>query len=76
MNAEGGKAIGKCYGSVTVGARGQVVIPTKVRKELDIEAKTKLLVFECFQGKGLLFIKWETMARLVSLAHEDNFDSE
>ena len=76
MKAEGVKTVGKCYGSVTVGTRGQVVIPAKARKELGIEAKKKLLVFECLQGKGLLLMKWETIAQLVSLTHKDNSDSE
>lgn len=36
----------KCYGSVTVGERGQVVIPAEAREELEIEAGEKLLVFK------------------------------
>jgi AbrB family looped-hinge helix DNA binding protein len=32
------------YGSTTVGERGQVVIPAKARKDMDITPSTKLLV--------------------------------
>ena len=47
MNVEGEKAIGICYGTGTINARGQLVIPAKARKELGIVGKTKLLVFGC-----------------------------
>ena len=36
---------GKTYGAVTVGERGQLVIPSDLRKELKIKAGDKLMVF-------------------------------
>ncbi len=36
---------GKCYGSTTVSERGQVVIPAEARREMGLEAGTKLLIF-------------------------------
>jgi len=32
------------YGSVTVGERGQIVLPSKLRKEFEIKAGDKILV--------------------------------
>lgn len=36
----------KFYGSVTVGERGQIVIPAEAREELGLKAGEKLLVFK------------------------------
>ncbi len=35
----------KFYGSVTVSQRGQIVIPAEARRDFDIDAGDKLLVF-------------------------------
>ena len=35
----------KFYGSVTVSERGQIVIPAEARKDFDVKAGDKLLVF-------------------------------
>ena len=40
------------YGTVTVGARGQVVIPTKVRKVRKIEPGDKLIVISGPPGRA------------------------
>ena len=49
------------YGSVTVCERGQVVIPSKARREKDIEPGDKLLVFGHPVGHGLIFLKVDTI---------------
>jgi AbrB family looped-hinge helix DNA binding protein len=36
---------GKAYGSVTVGERGQIVIPSQLRKALNIKSTDQLMVF-------------------------------
>ena len=36
---------GKAYGSVTVGERGQLVIPAELRKALNIKSGDQLMVF-------------------------------
>ncbi|MCD6330655.1 MAG: AbrB/MazE/SpoVT family DNA-binding domain-containing protein [Thermoplasmata archaeon] len=41
------------YGSVTVGERGQIVLPSKLRKEFEIKAGDKILVL----GRKL-YEKW------------------
>ena len=36
---------GKVYGAATVGERGQLVIPADLRKDLDIKAGDRLMIF-------------------------------
>ncbi|MFH1031739.1 MAG: AbrB/MazE/SpoVT family DNA-binding domain-containing protein [Chloroflexota bacterium] len=60
----------KCFGSATVGARGQVVIPANARKELDIEAGTTLLVFMGPAGNGLLIFKADAVEQIINIASE------
>ena len=38
----------RCFGSTTVGPKGQVVIPANARKELGIDTGATLLAFEFF----------------------------
>ena len=47
------------YGSVTVGERGQVVIPAEARTQLGIEAGDKLLVMRDPKVNGLMVCKLE-----------------
>jgi len=54
------------YGAVTVGERGQVVIPAEARKDQEIEPATKLLVFTDAHHHGLLLIKADDIHSLVS----------
>lgn len=56
---------GKCYGSATVGPRGQIVIPSQARKELGIEAGSTLLVFAHPMAEGLWLMKAEMVEELV-----------
>ena len=57
----------KCFGSATVGSRGQVVIPAHARKELDIEVGATLLVFSGPGGKGLVLFKADSVEQLVKM---------
>ena len=61
------RAVGKCFGSTVVGPRGQLVIPVEARKELGIDIGTKLLVFNHFQGRGLIFVKVEDVEELLNV---------
>jgi len=67
MEQESGHVVGKCFGSTVVGPRGQLVIPVEARKELGVDAGTKLLVFSHFNGKGLVFVKVEAVGGLLNL---------
>jgi AbrB family looped-hinge helix DNA binding protein len=44
------------YGAVTMGERGQVVIPAQARKKLGIEPGDKLLVHAASSGHALVLI--------------------
>lgn len=59
--------IGRCYGTTAVGPRGQLVIPVEARKELGIDAGSKLLVFGHFKGQGLIFVKVEVAEELLNI---------
>jgi len=63
----GHRSLGKCFGSTTLSGRGQVVIPGAARRELGLEAGTRLLVFESEgrAGTGLLLMPAETVADFV-----------
>ncbi len=50
-------SIEECFfGSVTLGERGQVVIPAEARKELNIQPGDKLLVFRHPFDKSMLML--------------------
>jgi bifunctional DNA-binding transcriptional regulator/antitoxin component of YhaV-PrlF toxin-antitoxin module len=61
------RAIGRCFGSTTVGPRGQLVIPVEARKELSIDVGSKLLVFSHFGNRGLIFVKVEAVEELLNI---------
>jgi bifunctional DNA-binding transcriptional regulator/antitoxin component of YhaV-PrlF toxin-antitoxin module len=61
------RAVGKCFGSTTVGPRGQLVIPVEARKEMGIDVGTRLLAFSHFQGRGLIFVKVEAVEELLNI---------
>ena len=67
MEQAGRQIVGKCFGSTVVGHRGQLVIPVEARKELGMDAGTKLLVFGHFGGRGLLFVKVEAVEELLNV---------
>lgn len=55
------------YGAVTVGERGQIVIPQKAREDLGIKAGEKLLVFGgVLHGAGLLIFKSDQLSSFLS----------
>lgn len=49
------------YGVVTVGERGQVVIPADARQELGLKAGDKILVMRHPVMKGLMLAKFESL---------------
>ena len=70
MNKPDGKNF---YGSVTVGERGQIVIPVNARKDFGIKPGDKLLVFgDMEKGLGIatLDIMQRTMAGTLDLFQE------
>jgi len=55
------------YGSVTVGERGQIVLPSKLRKKFGINAGDKILVLgrERYGKWGIFLVKAEILAKLI-----------
>ncbi len=56
------------YGSVTVGERGQIVVPAEARTDLGIEPGEKLLVFG--GRNGLKLMKADKVAEFLDQAME------
>lgn len=54
------------FGSVTVGERGQVVIPAEARKRLNIQAGDKLLVMGHPFAEGLVLAKLDSLREALS----------
>jgi len=53
------------YGSVTLGERGQVVIPAEARKQHGLHPGDKLLVFRQPHGQGLMLARVEDVRAVV-----------
>ena len=64
----------KFYGAVTVGERGQIAIPAEARRELAIEAGTKLVVLGGHEKRILIMLKAEAVTEI--LAHATALMSE
>jgi len=55
------------HGSVTVGERGQIVIPAEARRKFRIETGDKLLVFSHPAGGGLLLAKVDALEGMLHI---------
>lgn len=55
------------YGAVTVGEKGQIVIPAKARKQFGLEAGERLLVLGD-EAQGLALVKEEEFLKMIELA--------
>lgn len=53
------------YGSVTVSKRGQIVVPTQARRDLNIRIGEKLLVVGG-PGGGLILIRADVVGQMLS----------
>ena len=51
----------KLYGTVTVGTKGQVVIPSEAREEMNISTGDRLYVIGSAEGGFLGFLKEEAL---------------
>jgi AbrB family looped-hinge helix DNA binding protein len=59
-----GKRDTRLYGTVKVGDRGQMVIPSEARKELDIKPGDLLFVMAGRNRRGLTIVKADAMREL------------
>lgn len=57
---------GKPYGLVTVGERGQIVIPQEARTAFDIKPRDKLVIFGFGTHAGLIILKAEALEQVLS----------
>lgn len=62
-------------GTVTVGDRGQVVIPAPVRREMELQTGDRLLVLRAPVASGLLLVKLEHINEALSAMDESAHDS-
>lgn len=60
----------KLYGTTTIGAKGQVVIPAQARKELNLKPGDQMIVMGKF-GKVLGLVKAEAMAGFIDTIMEN-----
>lgn len=57
------------YGSVTVGERGQIVIPAEARGELGFQPGDKLLVMKHPIYHGIMLFKFEAVREFLDEMH-------
>lgn len=67
----------KLYGTATVGSKGQVVIPSDAREELNIKPGDRLYVVDAMHGSGVVLLKEEMLQTMVERMTEqiDEFRS-
>jgi AbrB family looped-hinge helix DNA binding protein len=59
------------YGSTTVGERGQIVLPVKLRNDLKISKGDKLLVIVDPHGSRINLINPDTMTKFLDIMSEN-----
>jgi AbrB family looped-hinge helix DNA binding protein len=55
------------YGSTTVGERGQIVLPARLRKDLEINKGDKLLVMIDHHRSRITLVSPETMSKFLDM---------
>lgn len=55
----------KLYGTATVGSKGQVVIPSDAREELNIQPGDRLYVMGSMHGNGIVLLKEDSLEHIV-----------
>jgi AbrB family looped-hinge helix DNA binding protein len=61
----------KFYGSTTVGERGQIVLPAKLRDDFKIKKGEKLLVIGNADGYRIVLVNPDTMSKHLELMSEN-----
>ena len=59
------------YGSTTVGERGQIVLPVKLRKDFKINKGDKLLVIVDPHGSRITLVNPDTMNKFLDMMSEN-----
>ena len=60
----------RCFGSATVGPKGQIVIPVNARKELGIDTGTTILFFTGPERRMLVLFPADVMEEMLSMMSE------
>lgn len=55
----------KFYGMATIGTKGQIVIPTEARKDLDLKEGDKIIVVRAPHMSGLDLIKADALEEMI-----------
>jgi AbrB family looped-hinge helix DNA binding protein len=58
----------RLFDVATVGERGQIVIPSKARKLLNIKAGDRLLALEGPMGSSIVFMKMDSINNMLNTA--------
>ncbi len=66
----------KCFGSATVGSRGQVVIPASARKELGIDSGDTMLFFTGPGRMSLVLLKVDAIEHMLAIMGKQLADFE
>lgn len=56
----------KLYGTATVGTKGQIVIPSEAREELNIQPGDRLYILNAMNGSGIVCLKEEMLESMVA----------
>ncbi len=64
----------KLYGTVTVGERGQVVIPVEAREALQVSAGDKMLVFDTPMKGAVALVRLEVFEEHLKQISQGMFD--
>jgi AbrB family looped-hinge helix DNA binding protein len=59
---------GKAYGAASVGAKGQIVIPSELRKELKIKAGDQVMIFSKLDKKYISLMHARDFSNLMARA--------
>ena len=59
---------GKAYGAVTIGERGQLVIPAELRKALKIKSGDRLMVFSKVDKRLITLMPWNDFSQFLEQA--------
>ncbi len=70
MRIKRGMGKHRCFGSATVGPKGQIVIPVNARKELGIDTGTTLLFFTGPEKRMLVLLPADVMEEMLSMMSE------
>ena len=61
----------KFYGSTTVGEKGQIVLPVRLRKDFKINKGDKLLVIVDPHGSRINLVNPDTMSKFLDMMSEN-----